>query len=141
LPTSSKVQTTTALSVVNAGHNDNDANFDFDEPQVTPAKSIRSIRTYSTNGNGNGDGSDDYSYAGSPASGFSFAQAQSQAQGMPRGSMESGSSGTRPDDAISILEHSLAAAAKKREADERKPSVSERFRATLRRGSSIRAKE
>jgi hypothetical protein len=55
--------------------------------------------------------------------------------------MESGIS-TR-EDAVSILEHSLATAAKNRGSseEERKPSVSERFRATLRRGSGIRAKE
>jgi hypothetical protein len=130
MPSSSKVQTTTALSVVN---------HDFEhEAELTPAKSIRSARTFSTNGNGSDE------YASSPASGFSFAQAQEHRP--VRSSMESYESSsdgrTRPDDAVSFLEHSLAAAAKKREGeDERKPSVSERFRATLRRGPSVRAKE
>jgi hypothetical protein len=79
-------------------------------------------------------GSDDY--AGSPTSGYSFAIDQ---DARDRRSMDS--AGIRGEDAVSILEHSLAAAAKTRDGEERKPSVSERFRATLRRGSSIKVKE
>lgn len=123
MPTSSKVQTTTALSVVNASHHDRSY-----EPDLTPAKSIRSSRTMST------AGSEDY--AGSPTSGYSFAIDQDATD---RGSMDS--AGTRGEDAVSTLEHSLAAAAKTRDGEERKPSVSERFRATLKRGSSMRVKE
>jgi hypothetical protein len=126
MPTSSKVQTTTALSVVNhLDHLDS-------ESDLTPAKSISSTRTSSTMGYGSDN------YAGSPTSAYSFAIGP---DARDRSSMESGIS-TR-EDAVSILEHSLAAAAKNRGSseEERKPSVSERFRATLRRGSSIRAKE
>jgi hypothetical protein len=126
MPTSSKVQTTTALSVVNhLDHLDS-------ESDLTPAKSIRSTRTTSTMGYGSDN------YAGSPTSAYSFAIDPDTRE---RSSMESGIS-TR-EDAVSILEHSLAAAAKNRGSseEERKPSVSERFRATLRRGSGTRAKE
>jgi hypothetical protein len=74
-------------------------------------------------------------YAGSPSSGY-FAIDQDT-----RNSTDSGGSGQRGEDAVSILEHSLAAAAKGRDGEDKKPSVSERFRATLRRGSSIKVKE
>jgi hypothetical protein len=126
MPTSSKVQTTTALSVVNhLDHLDS-------ESDLTPAKSIRSTRTTSTMSYGSDN------YAGSPTSAYSLAIDPDTRE---RSSMESGIS-TR-EDAVSVLEHSLATAAKNRGSseEERKPSVSERFRATLRRGSGIRAKE
>ena len=123
MPTSSKVQTTTALSVVShLDHLDS-------ESDMTPAKSIRSTRTIST-----GFGSE---YAGSPSSAYSLAFDHDARN---RDSMESGGNSAR-EDAVSVLEHSLAAATKVRDGDDRKPSVSERFRATLRRGSSIRVKE
>jgi len=126
MPTSSKVQTTTALSVVNhLDHLDS-------ESDLTPAKSIRSTRTTSTMDYGSD------TCAGSPMSAYSAAI---DPDPRDRSSMESGIS-TR-EDAVSVLEHSLATAAKSRGSSEedRKPSVSERFRATLRRGPSIRAKE
>jgi hypothetical protein len=90
-----------------------------------------------------GYGSEDY--AGSPSSAYSFAIDNPHSHdARDRSSMEStGTGSSTREDAVSILEHSLAAAAKNRngDVDDRKPSVSERFRATLRRGSSIRVKE
>ena len=45
------------------------------------------------------------------------------------------------EDAVSVLEHSLVAAARKREDEDRRPSMGERFRASLRRTGSVKAKE
>lgn len=126
LPSSSRVRTTTAISTISAG------NFDFDT-ELTPAKSIRSTRTMSTS----------EEMAGSPSSRYSFGMDGNGggSDGGVRGSMDSTASAGQREDAVSVLEHSLAAAAKKREDEDRRPSVSERFRATLRRGGSVRSKE
>lgn len=138
MPSSSKVQTTTAISTINAA--------DFDA-ELTPAKSIRSVNTASTRY------SESEEIVGSPVSRYSFGppghdanidididqtetETESQVSGM-RGSLESGGR----EDAISVLEHSLVAAARKREGEDRRPSMSERFRATLRRNGSTRVKD
>lgn len=85
---------------------------------------------------------------GSPSSRYSFGpdvydrtdldRTSSEYSGI-RGSMDSAVS--EREDAVSVLEHSLVAAARKREDEDRRPSMGERFRASLRRTGSVKAKE
>lgn len=81
---------------------------------------------------------------GSPSSRYSFGpegdrDRNSSEFSAVRGSMDSGSA--EREDAVSILEHSLVAAARKREDEDRRPSMGERFRASLRRNGSTKVKE